>query len=363
MSIYTNLLASTDGKHWGKELERLRSGGFDYSAGVPEYNPMEGFVEYVSSKEIVHSRILADLLDPQGRHRQGDCFLKSFVSMFCPCRFTTRPTDKVKVHTEYYLTETGRRIDILILWADKSQAIIIENKINGAAYQPHQLEDYRKCIKGKGYKDVYVICIHKSKGLNDENPAADKILYPADMAECLEEASSSLPSSLQAYVTLLKNMAKNTIMMQNAQKLLTLESKSLEEVHALAEAYNYIPQAKSELIKDALKKEYSEEEFTTLEFSLKQDCYLQIWRGTDYQRNGCWITVCVWRDSYGLFLTTYDKEERAKACIASARYEKYGNTEDGYLWYVNPDKHFFQNSELKEVVEGVKCLLDDVLSK
>lgn len=43
------------------------------------YNPMETFVECVSQKEICHSSILADLLNPLGRHGLGRSFLDVFL--------------------------------------------------------------------------------------------------------------------------------------------------------------------------------------------------------------------------------------------------------------------------------------------
>ena len=45
------------------------------------YNPMETFVEYVSQKEICHSSILADLLNPLGRHGLGRSFLGNYSAI------------------------------------------------------------------------------------------------------------------------------------------------------------------------------------------------------------------------------------------------------------------------------------------
>lgn len=55
----------------------------------------------------------------------------------------------VQITTERYIPSNRRKIDIFIEWGNKSDAIIIENKLNEAQYQPNQLEDYYNSIKSK----------------------------------------------------------------------------------------------------------------------------------------------------------------------------------------------------------------------
>lgn len=340
-------------------IETLRSNGFDYNSYNPEYNPMEYFVDYVSTKEIVHSRIIAELLDSTVPHGLGDKVLQSFLTSFCPEQFaSTTAFCNVKVTTERP-AGSKRRIDICIEWSDRSKAVIIENKLNGACYQPDQLSDYYKSMKNEGYGEVYIVCIHRHKGLNDHNiPYADRVLYPIDIAECIEKAELPLPFAVQSYATLLKNMAKNNVIMQNANKLLELDEKTLDEIYQLTVAYNKIPSAKSELIKNTLRGDYPD-----ISFSLKSDTYLQIWNEDDYRRHGCWVTVCVYRGSYGLFLTTLKGDNRANGYIEDAGYT-YQESEDGYDWYYHRDdgRRFFKNAELDEVIAGVKVLLN-ILAK
>lgn len=63
-------------------LDKLRFKGFDYSTVCVEYNPMETFVEYVSTKEIVHSRIIAELLNPNGSHHLGLTLFRIIPCLF-----------------------------------------------------------------------------------------------------------------------------------------------------------------------------------------------------------------------------------------------------------------------------------------
>ena len=44
--------------------DKLKNAGFKFEASTSVYNPMEKFAYYVSTKEIVHSKIIADLLNP-----------------------------------------------------------------------------------------------------------------------------------------------------------------------------------------------------------------------------------------------------------------------------------------------------------
>lgn len=340
-------------------IETLRSNGFDYTSYSPEYNPMEYFVDHVSTKEIVHSRIIADLLDSTVPHKLNDSVLQSFLTSFCPAQFAYNTAMcNVKITTERPVA-SNRRIDICIEWSDRSKAIIIENKLNGACYQPSQLTAYYESMKNEGYGAVYIVCIHKSKGLNDHNiPYADRVLYPIDIAECIEKAKQPLPFAAQSYVTLLKNMAKNYTTMQNANKLLELDDKTLNEIYQLTMAYNDIPRAKSELIENVLRDDYP-----NITFNLKSGTYLQIWNEDDYKRHGCWVTVCVYRDRYGLFLTATKGDNRANGYIEKAGYT-YQESEEGCDWYYHKDddKRFFKNAELDEVIANVKALLN-ILAK
>ena len=109
----------------------------------------------VDHYENLHSAILAELLNPEGSHGQGDIFLRLFLessgvpvpSGFC--------TENALVRTEYAM-ETGR-LDILI--DDQiGHAVIIENKIY-AADQEAQLQRYDTFARehfAAGYSMLYL---------------------------------------------------------------------------------------------------------------------------------------------------------------------------------------------------------------
>ena len=100
-----------------KEICELMAKIPTFEGSKPIYNPMETFVEYVSQKEICHSSILADLLNPLGRHGLERSFLDAFLKEIeCDETF-----EDVTIRTEMpvlrILTDGSgpRRIDICII--------------------------------------------------------------------------------------------------------------------------------------------------------------------------------------------------------------------------------------------------------
>jgi hypothetical protein len=94
------------------------------------YNP----IARIKINETTHSRILGDLLDPNGTHGQKNLFLVPFLGELG----IPEPTDGLWNVT----VETGR-VDILI-WRNlpEKSAVIIENKSNGAGDRPNQIYRY-----------------------------------------------------------------------------------------------------------------------------------------------------------------------------------------------------------------------------
>jgi len=87
----------------------------------------------------LHSRFLAELLNPRGTHQQGGKFLALFIQQFFPSFVFNTETAKVKIEQ---VIDDNRRLDIY-LWDNQGRKIIIENKIY-AGDQYEQLLDYHK---------------------------------------------------------------------------------------------------------------------------------------------------------------------------------------------------------------------------
>ena len=91
---------------------------FDTESKSASYNPLEYFVEQVSTKEIRHTKILADLLNPDGPHKYGRLFLDSFLDLI-QCQIPENCDIKVNRESKVsrVLTEgSDRSIDLLLSW-------------------------------------------------------------------------------------------------------------------------------------------------------------------------------------------------------------------------------------------------------
>ena len=93
----------------------------------------------------LHSRFLAELLDPDGDHCQGDALLDAFLRQIGIEGFRM---ESVSVRREYQ--------DIDILVTNEDQAIIIENKVY-AQDQKRQLERYYRAMRREGSEVVRVV--------------------------------------------------------------------------------------------------------------------------------------------------------------------------------------------------------------
>jgi hypothetical protein len=107
----------------------------------------------IERNEVIMCRVLADLLNPQGRHCQGGRYLSLFWETIAPKlpKKLSLGVEHAKVTAECVIDE-NRRIDIVL--EDGAIFVPIEVKI-GAGDQPGQVADYFAFAKTKN-KDVHV---------------------------------------------------------------------------------------------------------------------------------------------------------------------------------------------------------------
>ncbi len=107
-------------------------------------------LEIMNPDENKISDILAELLNPKGKHGQNENFLKCFLQTlknifnYNYIRLDSEDLHKVIIEREHF-TDKGRRIDILISLPNNI-FIAIENKI-GSNEQKNQLEDYKEYLQ------------------------------------------------------------------------------------------------------------------------------------------------------------------------------------------------------------------------
>jgi hypothetical protein len=210
----------------------------------------------IHSDEVkMHSALLAELLNPEGTHGQGDIFLKLFIE-----HFNGKVADVLmikdfhypgtSVMSEKYIGEktavTGGRIDLLIT-DGKNARVIIENKIY-AADQENQLIRYhnfdikaRLCyltLDGKSPSDW------SSK--NEDLDLKDKVIllsYKHDIVTWLEaclKESVKLPilrETITQYINLIKHLTNqntNHLMEKEIMDIILRDKENLNMAREIA---------------------------------------------------------------------------------------------------------------------------------
>jgi hypothetical protein len=125
--------------------------------------------DYVDPDENKISDILADLLKPNGRHGQGDRFLRLFLEIVRSEDIGLNQGTEVEVRREDP-TSANRRVDILVDF-DKARAVAIENKMR-ARDQESQLSDYCDHLAAT-YRDSYVLLYLTPDGAEPTSESID----------------------------------------------------------------------------------------------------------------------------------------------------------------------------------------------
>lgn len=276
------------------------------------YNPMETFVEYVSQKEICHSSILAELLNPLGRYGLGHSFLYAFLKEI-ECNETFEDvTIQTEMPVQRILTDGSgyRRIDICIINNHNNDVVIIENKLNNAQEQQCQLADYKAGLKHNGFNVVKTVCL---QGSNFNNIGADINLSIMDLASLLDKVCGNC-FELKSYIALLKNMGRKERMKEEVEKLLSLNNDTKDNPFAKVRdisrlfyndevseyCFNEIMSSFEKLNKDCLKLIFQRKDPGY--FNNERCTFLQIWNqnGDEKgQNSGYWIEL--WFCDYSRF--------------------------------------------------------------
>lgn len=291
----------------------------DCSTASLAYNPMERFADYVSTKEIVHSKIIADLLNPNGEHQLGNCFLINLlksIGVDMPCSLFPESVNPIKlpvlIETEKYApttldrVETNGRIDIFLLVElvdNKKYAVIIENKLNDAPDQDRQLERYNTYIHShyKNYeiRTVYMPRIKK----NCDYKGAD-IIDATELAGLIEksisESNSHNQDAIQAYAHYLKNISKNNKIMDNARILSKMSGEDILKAKAIKDAYSKL----CEVFAECLKGVYEGRDGLKASIPSKYASYCYIWNPMAYGKTSLWLAVGFDYDGYFFYIVS-----------------------------------------------------------
>lgn len=325
------------------------------------YNPMETFVKYVSQKEICHSSILADLLNPLGRHALGRSFLDAFLEKI-ECESFKDVTIRTEMPVLRILTDGSgpRRIDICIINNRNNDVVVVENKLNNAQEQQCQLADYKAGLKHKGFNVAKTVCL---QGSNFNDIGADINLSLINLASLLESACGN-SCELQSYITLLKNMGYKEKKNEEVGKLLQLDKKTLTKVRDLSRLF-YDDEV-SEYCFNEIVSELQEKSKDDLELSFsKKRRYLQIWNDEGY-KNG--INYGYWIE---LWFRDYDRFEIWIRCDSENELKLKGYVQDetdrDYYKHRNGAKSFpfpgdYWNTTMTTMIDEIWNLIKELYS-
>lgn len=334
------------------------------------YNPMETFVEYVSQKEICHSSILAELLNPLGRHGLGRSFLDAFLKEI-ECNETFEDvTIQTEMPVQRILTDGSgpRRIDICIINNYNNDVVIIENKLNNAKEQYRQFEDYEAGSNYKGFNVVKTVCL---QGSNPNDIGADIDLSIMHLAELLDKVCGNC-FELKSYITLLKNMGLKEKMNEEVKKLLSLDNETFDKVRDLSRLFynDEVSEYCFNEIRSSL--ENMNKGFLELIFSRKDNRYfdnerstsLQIWNQDGRKEglnSGCWIEL--WFFDYSRFeIWIKGNSENCSNIddyVLDKRWNDYYRYKDGVKSFPFPGKEW-KTTMIGEISELIKKLYTSI---
>ncbi len=342
------------------------------------YNPMSEFVPYVTTKEIVHTKIISELLNPAGCHKEGTKYLEAFFKFFLnPTKYDDYHDFKIirerRVHR--VLTEGSvRSIDVLIESKDnfgQKHAIIIENKLNHAEFQHLQIEDYSQGLAHESVHVDAVIILHDRYQHSFNNKYhSERTLYPKDLAEWINSVNPN-HIGIKAYADYLITINNQNIPYENSRKMLDLSIDEIRDLYELNKAFENLTASKNDYIvehvKEALPSGHSiETTFSTLDEGCKA---LQLWNQTDYDKTDLWIAVfhpgnpADDDNSTYVYLYTHDRKASNSEIVRRLGYEMQGSQE-GYTYFRAPgDKcrfSFFDKPRRKQLIDEIVRLLKEI---
>lgn len=329
---------------------------FDFSAATKQYNPIEFFLEKLVQKETAHSKLLADLLNPNGQHGQGTQFLDFFIKRLGIEEQTKDINLSLTfIKTEYSIPTTSSddphkkvngRIDILLKCYDNfgknKLTLIIENKLNGALFGKRQLEKYKEAIQNEenSAERIYVITL-QIYGTTKEDKA-DFTMYNTDVSSFIEDAlnANNTPSetkdALKCYINYLRNINMDNKALENAMELIKgLKAEDICKMKAIKEAYEQLPAAYAIKFIDDMK-DYCDMNSISIENDHYYPTYVDVWRPKDGEGNDMswrWIAIGFYHDCVCYYLVTNRRsEEEIKRYAECAGVEK-SSYASGWTWH------------------------------
>lgn len=328
-----------------KELEELTNAlpaGFEYSAASLCYNPLELFIN-ISQKENTHSKIIADLLNPNGEHQLGYCFLLNYLDKIgLNVNSESSPDSEAPIKVEEIKTEFNAptkdkagRIDIFVRFSinEEKYALIIENKLNDAPDQPEQLTRYNSYVKAqyRNYKRITVYMPRIGEQCLEYENA--KVLNSTMLADIIDKALSQSNSihkpTIKAYSIYLRNIGKINTIMNNAKLLANMSTDYIQKAKAIKDAYEKLPEAFSEKLMNIYKGKIGYES----KICWKYPNYCYIWNESAYRETRLWLAVGFDNGNYYIYiLSDNDNIDKCKDLVNQLEISESSNDVVGH-WF------------------------------
>lgn len=283
-----------------KEIGELKS-DFDKKREKDRFNVITA-LHKEKDEVYLHSRMISYLLSPTSGHGMRDKYLQLFVRKILKLDEAKFDLSKVLVFPNENKKSEYKDIDLLIVNKLRSQAIIIENKIdakdsnNDSKKEDYrgQLERYYNTIKLGIDKDeveckeyqcnqvfVYYLSLNKipseiSIGMLDKVSASwgqqNILSYDFHIREWLAECIKATPDEklqvknfIQHYSTVIDRITHNNISMEERTKLKNIVAENIEDTKYLIENFKHVKwHTVHEFwleLKDRLEMQYGEVSF------------------------------------------------------------------------------------------------------
>lgn len=221
-------------------------------------------------EEVLHSRLLCDLLNEAGSHGMGKIFLDLFTEKL-KLQMASEPTRCIRemnigvVNEDY---SAGGKIDLLIETITGDPMIIIENKID-AIDQPKQLLRYKKYSADA---HLLYLTLWGSKPSKDSSGDLEEgldyklVSYREDIIPWLEECRNAVKDKprlneiLRQYIYVLKELTglmNNNIMKEEVKKILEQHPEYIDALEQFQNSLNSIISDSHNKLKSALSIKYA----------------------------------------------------------------------------------------------------------
>jgi hypothetical protein len=246
----------------------------------------------VESDELSHSRILTDILNPNGSHGCDDIFLKLFFEKYLSGILANNfDFSKCQVYREYDTRDFGR-IDIYINC--QCFGVVIENKIY-AGDQYEQLKRYDDFLAKNNFREkshIFYLTLHGSEASAQSKRDVDEykcLSYKNDILEwlklCQKEVFNKpiIRETLEQYINLIKILTNQTRSNKMSEDIVKVIASSADNLEAAFEIGKNLPKAKEKIFNEKLReplkqiaKERYNLDYKTLEWNRFKEGYENI---------------------------------------------------------------------------------------